>query len=67
MAQSMVHKLKLDDSFEGQKRAARMVSQGLLMQGEIKGDPTKVLSPEVEKEEKERVRRMMEKYGFLGE
>ena len=67
MARNDVHKLKLDDSFEGQKRAARMVSQGLLMHGEIKGDPTKVLSPEVEKEAKERVRRMMEKYGFLGE
>lgn len=67
MAQNDVHKLKLDDSFEGQKRAARMVSQGLLMHGEIKGDPTKVLSPEVEKEAKERAHSFLKKYGFLGE
>ena len=60
----MVHKLKLDDSFEGQKRAARMVSQGLLMHGEIKPDKTKVLSPEVLKEAKERAIMFRKKYNF---
>ena len=67
MDQNDVHKLKLDDSFQAQKRTAQMISQGLIMREEIKPDKTKVLSPEVEKEAKERVRRMMEKYGFLGE
>lgn len=62
MDESMVHKLKLDDSFEGQKRAARMVSQGLLMRGEIKPDTTKVLSPEVEKEARERALMLIKKY-----
>ena len=64
MAQSIVHKLKLDDSFEGQKRAARMVSQGLLMHGEIKADTTKVLSPEVEKEARERALMLIKKYNI---
>ena len=49
----------------GQKRAARMVSQGLLLQEEIKHDPTLVLSPEVEKEAKERARSFLEKYNFF--
>ena len=64
MDQNMVHKLKLDDSFEGQKRAAQMVSQGLLMHGEIKPDPTKVLSPEVEKEARERTLMLIKKYNL---
>ena len=67
MAQNNVHKLKLDDSFEAQKRTAKMISQGLIMREEIKPDKTKVLSPEVEKEAKERARRFLEQYGFLGE
>lgn len=41
MSKKMVHNLKLDDSFEGQKKAARMISQGLMLQEEIKADTTK--------------------------
>lgn len=43
----------------------RMVSQGLLLQEKIKPDPTLVLSPEVEKEVKERARSFLEKYNFF--
>lgn len=64
MAQSMVHKLKLDDSFEAQKRTAQMISQGLIMREEIKPDKTKVLSPEVLKEAKERAIMFRKKYNM---
>lgn len=37
------------------------------MHGEIKGNPTKVLSPEVEKEATERAHSFLKQYGFLGE
>lgn len=32
------YKLKLDDSFDAQKKTAQMISEGLLMQEEIKAD-----------------------------
>ena len=64
MAQSMVHKLKLDDSFEAQKQTAQMISQGLIMREEIQPDKTKVLSPEVEKEAKERTIMFRKKYNL---
>ena len=60
----MVHKLKLDDSFEAQKMTAQMISQGLIMREEIKPDKTKVLSPEVLKEAKERAIMFRKKYNF---
>ena len=64
MDESMVHKLKLDDSFEAQKRTAQMISQGLIMREEIKPDKTKVLSPEVEKEARERALMLIKKYNL---
>ena len=64
MDKSMVHKLKLDDSFEAQKRTAQMISQGLIMREEIQPDKTKVLSPEVEKEAKERTIMFRKKYNL---
>ena len=60
----MVHRLKLDDSFEGQKRTAQMISQGLIMREEIKPDKTKVLRPEVLKEVKERAIMFRKKYNM---